>query len=58
MGCILISFGAAFTFVIVYTVITEKGIPWSVATPDRVRSGVLDRRTHPVGFGLLAVSYF
>jgi hypothetical protein len=54
IGNVLISFGAAFTFGIGYTLFTRKGIPWSVNLFGNVWTGVLTRRDSVIGFWLLA----
>jgi hypothetical protein len=50
VGYILVSFGAGFTFAVVYTIVTSKGIPWAASCFGRVRTGVLDRKATPIRF--------
>src|SRR4051794_38236051 len=49
-GYILVSFGAFFTFAVVYTLVTGKGISWAASGFGRVQTGEWDRKTTPIRF--------
>lgn len=50
MGYVLSSFGGGFVFALLYTIFTDKGIPWAVTLLGYSRTGVMDRRANPLAF--------
>jgi hypothetical protein len=50
IGLVLISFGGAFALGMVYTIVTKKGIAWSISSPGSLKSGMFERDKSPLGF--------
>ena len=55
IGFLLVSFGSAFMFGVLYSIFTSKGIPWSASLFGSSSSGILTSKNNPAGFWLFAM---